>query len=91
MNIQDMISKMSPQMLAQGLKQLSGGLSPEQLKQAEAVIKAMSTGNTGEQLKNLNADQLIKELQNNPTMAKQLAQNPQLMEKLSEIVKKNKP
>ena len=91
MNIQDMISKMSPQMLAQGLKQLSGGLSPEQLKQAEAVIKAMSTGNTGEQLKNLNADQLVKELQNNPTMAKQLAQNPQLMEKLSEIVKKNKP
>jgi len=91
MNIQDMISKMSPQMLAQGLKQLSGGLSPEQLKQAEAVIKAMSTGNTGEQLKNLNADQLAKELQNNPAMAKQLAQNPQLMEKLSEIVKKNKP
>ena len=91
MNIQDMISKMSPQMLAQGLKQLSGGLSPEQLKQAEAVIKAMSTGNTGEQLKNLNADQLAKELQNNPAMAKQLAQNTQLMEKLSEIVKKNKP
>ncbi len=89
MNIQDMISKMSPQMLAQGLKQLSGGLSPEQLKQAEAAIKAMSSGNAAEQLKSLNADQLTKELQNNPALAKQLAQNPQLMEKLTEIVRKN--
>ncbi len=88
MNIQDMISKMSPQMLAQGLKQLSGSLSPEQLKQAEAAIKAMGSGNAVEQLKNLNADQLTKELQNNPALAKQLAQNPQLMEKLNEIVRK---
>ncbi len=88
MNIQDMISKMSPQMLAQGLKQLSGTLSPEQLKQAETAIKSMSLGNVAEQLKGLNADQLSKELQNNPALAKQLSQNPLLMEKLSQIVRK---
>ena len=33
MNIQEMISKMSPEMLSKGLKQMSGMLSPEQLKQ----------------------------------------------------------
>jgi len=78
---------MSPQMLAQGLKQLSGSLSPEQLRQAEAAIKAMSKGELNQQLKSLDANALLKELQSNPTLAKQLSQNPELMSKLTSIVK----
>ncbi|MBE7023092.1 MAG: hypothetical protein IJ285_01210 [Clostridia bacterium] len=87
MNFQEAISKMSPQMLAQGLKQLSGSLSPEQLRQAEAAIKAMSKGELNQQLKSLDANALLKELQSNPTLAKQLSQNPELMSKLTSIVK----
>lgn len=87
MNIQDAISKMSPQMLAQGLKQLSGSLSPEQLRQAEAAIKSMSKGDLNQQLKNLDANALLKELQTNPALAKQLSGNPELMSKLISITK----
>ncbi len=88
MNLQEMISKMSPQMLAQGLKQISGKLSPEQLKQAENAIKSMSNEDFKSQIQNLDAKQLQQELQNNPAMAKALASNPQLMSQLSNIVNK---
>lgn len=88
MNLQEMISKLSPQMLANGLKQISDKLTPEQLKQAEAAIKSMSSAEMGNQLKNLDAEQLKQQLQNNPNMAKQLAQNPELMAKLNSIINK---
>ncbi|MBQ9757631.1 MAG: hypothetical protein IJW15_04365 [Clostridia bacterium] len=88
MNIQDMISKMPPEMLAQGLKQLGGGLSPEQLRKAEETIKMMSQGNLNKQLMNLDANGLYDSLQKNPELAKQLAQNPKLISALAEIVKK---
>jgi len=87
MNLQEMISKMSPQMLANGLKQISGKLSPEQLKQAEAAIKSMSKGELSNQLNNLNTEQLQQQLQNNPQLAKQLSQNPELLSKLNSIIK----
>lgn len=87
MNLQDMISKMTPQMLSQGLKQLSGTLTPEQLKQAEAAIKSMGKDSLSQQMGSMNPQQLIQELQQNPALAKQLAQNPQLMSTLSSIVK----
>lgn len=88
MNIQDMISKMSPQMLSQALKQLSGNLSPQQLQQAEAAIKSMSQGDLKDKLQNLSAEQLNRELQNNPALAKQLAQNPELLKALTNIASK---
>ena len=86
MTIQEMLAKMNPQMLSQGLAKISAGLSPEQLKQAEAAIKAMSNDPTGA-LKNLNASQLQAELQNNPALIKQLSQNPELLSKLQSIIK----
>ncbi len=88
MNIQDMISKMSPQMLSQALKQLSGNLSPQQLQQAEAAIKSMSQGDLKDKLQNLSAEQLSRELGNNPALAKQLAQNPELLKALTNIASK---
>ena len=86
MTIQEMLAKMNPQMLSQGLAKISAGLSPEQLKQAEAAIKAMSNDPNGV-LKNLNANQLQAELQNNPALLKQLSQNPELLAKLQSIIK----
>ncbi len=88
MNIQDMISKMSPEMLAQGLKQLSGGMSPEQLKKAEETIKMMSRSDLSKEISGLDAKGLQDTLTKNPELAKQLAQNPQLLSALAEIVKK---
>lgn len=87
MNFQDMISKMTPQMLAQGLKQLSGTLTPEQLKQAEAAIKSMGKDSLTQQMGSMNPQQLMQELQRNPALLKQLSQNPQLMQTLSSITK----
>ncbi len=88
MNLQDMISKMSPQMLSQGLKQISKTLTPEQLSQAEAAIKGMSDGSLQKQLKALDSEQLSHELQNNPNLAKQLAQNPELLKALTAVISK---
>ncbi len=87
MNIQEMISKMSPQMLSQGLKQISASLSPEQLTQVENAIKSMSSGDLSKGLSKLNTEQLSQELQSNPALAKQLANNPELLSKLSSILK----
>ncbi len=86
MTIQEMLAKMNPQMLAQGLAKISAGLSPEQLKQAETAIKAMSNDPNGA-LKNLNTNELQAELQNNPALIKQLSQNPELLSKLQSIIK----
>ena len=86
MNIQEMLSKMNPEILAQGLKKISANMSPEQLAQAEAAIKGMSQESAAEQLKNMNADQLLAELRRNPQMLKQLSQNGELISKLNSIV-----
>lgn len=87
MNIQDMISKMNPQMLSQGLQKISSSLTPEQLKQVEHAIKNIDKGELNQKLNSLNAQDLQRELQKNPQIAKQLAQNPELMSKLNSIVK----
>ncbi len=88
MNLQEMISKMNPQMLQQGLKQVSAMLSPEQMKQVENAIKNTDKGALNQQLNSLNTADLQKELQKNPAIAKQLAQNPQLMKQLNDIFSK---
>ena len=90
MDLQDMISKMNPQMLSQGLKKVSSMLTPQQLKEMENAIKTVDKGTLNQKLNSLSAQDLQRELQNNPTLAKQLAQNPALMSQLSDIFKKNK-
>lgn len=88
MNLQEMLSKMSPQMLQQGLKQVSSMLTPEQMKQVENAIKSTDKGVLNQQLNSLNTADLQKELQKNPAIAKQLTQNPQLMKQLNDIFSK---
>ena len=90
MNLSDIISKMNPEMLSKGLKQISGMLTPEQTAQMEAAIKSMEKGELNNQINSLSAEDLKTELLNNPSLAKNLAKNPELVNKLAEILKKQK-
>lgn len=54
-------------------------------KQVENAIKSTDKGTLNQRLNNLNADDLKRELQSNPQLAKQMANNKELMNKLNGI------
>ena len=85
MTIEDMIKNMNPQMLQNALSRMNSILSPEQIKQVENAIKSTDKGTLNQRLNNLNADDLKRELQSNPQLAKQMANNKELMNKLNRI------
>ena len=85
MTIEDMIKNMNPQMLQNALSRMNSILSPEQIKQVENAIKSTDKGTLNQRLNNLNADDLTRELQSNPQLAKQMANNKELMNKLNGI------
>ncbi len=84
MTLQEMLSKMTPQMLMQGLKQISQGLSEEQLKQAENVIKESGLS---EKISETDKQSIQSFLSQNPKELKALAGNKELISKLEKIVK----
>ncbi len=84
MNFQEILSKMNPGMLAQGLDAISKNLNPQQLKQAQAAIKATKLA---ENLKSGDPNQLLAELKSNPQLLSELAKNPDLIKNLENIVK----
>ncbi len=88
MNLEDMIKNMNPQMLSNALGRMSTILSAEQMKQVENVIKTTDKGNLNKKLNALNGDDLKKELQSNPELARALASNPEIMSKLNAMFKK---
>ena len=85
MTIEDMIKNMNPRMLQNALSRMNSILSPEQIKQVENAIKSTDKGTLNQRLNNLNADDLKRELQSNPQLAKQMANNKELMNKLNGI------
>lgn len=85
MTIEDMIKNMNPQMLQNALSRMNSILSPEQIKQVENAIKSTDKGTLNQRLNDLNADDLKRELQSNPQLAKQMANNKELMNKLNGI------
>lgn len=85
MTIEDMIKNMNPQMLQNALSRMNSILSPEQIKQVENAIKSTDKGTLNQRLNNLNVDDLKRELQSNPQLAKQMANNKELMNKLNGI------
>ena len=85
MTIEDMIKNMNPQMLQNALSRMNSILSPEQIKQVENAIKSTDKGTLNQRRNNLNADDLKRELQSNPQLAKQMANNKELMNKLNGI------
>lgn len=84
MNFQEILSKMNPQMLAQGLDSISKNLTPEQLKQAQQAIKAT---NLAQNLSTSDPNQLLAELKSNPQLLSSLAKSPDLIKNLENIVK----
>ena len=80
-----MISKLNPKMLSEGLKKISPMLSQNQLAEMENAIKSLDKGELNSKMKSLSAEDLKKELENNPNLAKNLSQNKELMQKLTEI------
>ena len=88
MNFQDMLSKMNPQMISQALQRFSVALTPEQLAQVERAIKTTDKGELNQKLNSLNIEDLKTQLQQNPQLSKQLAQNTELMSKISDIINK---
>ena len=85
MTIEDMIKNMNPQMLQNALSRMNSILSPEQIKQVENAIKSTDKGTLNQRLNNLNVDDLKRELQSYPQLAKQMANNNELMNKLNGI------
>ena len=88
MNIEDMIKNMNPQMLSNALNKMNSILSPEQIAQVEKAIKSTDKGELNKKLNSLNTADLQKELKSNPALAKQMANNPELMNKINSIFKK---
>ena len=84
MQIEDLLKNINPQNLKQALGQMQHMLSPEQMKQVEATIKQ---GNLGQKLNGLHLADLKQELQNNPALANQLKQNPEVMQKINQVLR----
>ena len=88
MNIEDMIKNMNPQMLSNAMQQMGNILSPEQMKQVQKTIQKTDKGTLNQKLNHLSATDLQRELRQNPALAKQLANNPELMKKINQIFNK---
>ena len=85
MNLEDMIKNMNPQMLSNAMQQMGNMLSPQQMTQVQQAIQTTDKGTLNQKLNNLSTADLQRELQKNPALAKQLAGNPEVMQKLNQI------
>lgn len=88
MNLEDMIKNMNPQNLKNAMNQVGKMLTPEQLKQVQQTIQQSSKGDLNRKLGHLSQADFMREMQQNPQLAKQLANNPEVMKKINEIFQK---
>lgn len=88
MNIEDMIKNMNPQNLRNAMDQVGKMLTPEQLKQVQQTIGKTNKGELNQKLSHLSQADFMREMQQNPQLAKQLANNPEVMKKINEIFQK---
>ena len=87
MNIQNMLSNVSPEALKQGLSKISNMLTPEQMAQMQSLLQGNDKNAIGSQLGNLNPQELLSVLKQNPKMMQALSKNPQIMKTLMEVLK----
>lgn len=85
MNFEEMMKNVNPQTLSNAIQQMGNVLSPQQLKQVQQAIQTADKGALNQKLNHLSSDDLRRELQKNPNLAKQLAANPEVMQKLNQI------
>lgn len=87
MNIEDMLKNMNPQMLSNAMQQMGNILTPQQMKQVQQAIQSTDKGELNKKLNNLSTADLQNELRKNPMLAKQLANNPEVMQKINNVFK----
>lgn len=85
MKIEDMIKNMNAQNLQNAMRQMEKMLTPEQMKQVQQTIQQTNKGELNRKLNHLSQADLQKELRQNPALAKQLANKPELMKKINQI------
>lgn len=86
MKIEDMIKNMNAQNLQNAMRQMEKMLTPEQMKQVQQTIQQTNKGELNRKLNHLSQADLQKELRQNPALAKQLANKPELMKKINQII-----
>lgn len=85
MNLEEILKNMNPQMLSGAISQMGKFLSPEQLRQVQQAIAGTDKGTLNQKLNHLSPEDLKQELQKNPALAKELANNPEVMQKINQI------
>ncbi len=85
MNMDEMLKNLNPQSLQKAMSQLGGILSPEQMQQVQKTLSGANKQALGKNLNSLNFDDFKQELQKNPNLARQLANNPEIMQKINQI------
>ena len=63
-------------------------LTPQQMQQIQQAIQSTDKGALNSQLNHLTAEQLQRELRANPNIAKQLANNPDVMKQINQLFSK---
>ncbi len=88
MNIEDMMKNMNPKALSDAMQRMGKILGPSQMEQVKKAIQSTDKGTLNQKLNHLNAEDLKRELTQNPALAKQLANNPEVMQKINQIFQK---
>ena len=85
MNIEDIIKNMNQQNLQDAIAKVGKMLTPEQLKQVQQTLQKTDKGEMKSKLNHLSQADFMRELQQNPKLAKQLANNPEVMRKINQL------
>lgn len=88
MNIEDMMKNMNPKALSDAMQRMGKILEPSQMEQVKKAIQSTDKGTLNQKLNHLTAEDLKRELTQNPVLAKQLANNPEVMQKINQIFQK---
>lgn len=88
MNIEDMMKNMNPKALSEAMQRMGKILGPSQMEQVKKAIQSTDKGTLNQKLNHLTAEDLKRELTQNPALAKQLANNPEVMQKINQIFQK---
>lgn len=88
MNMEEMLKNVDPNKLNGMLQKLEGVLTPQQMKQVRQTVQGGNPSAVQQKMKNYSAEDLKRELEKNPALARQLAANPEIMNQLNRILGK---
>ena len=88
MNMEEMLKNVDPNKLNSMLQKLEGVLTPQQMKQVRQTVQGGNPAAVQQKIKQCSAEDLKRELEKNPALARQLAANPEIMNQLNHILGK---